>query len=184
MLNFRRVLILLSLILAASLAGCGFKLRGEASADMPFKTIYLGFGPGSTLGAELSRNIRAYGHTQVVGTKKEAEAILDIIQPEMRGKTVLSMNSQGQVVEYTITYRFVFRVIDSHDKELLPPTTISLKRDLNFNAALALAKAAEEESLYRDMQSDLTQQILRRLSAIKPAEAKDATDSKDSTESK
>jgi len=179
MLKSRRVLILSGLILAASLTGCGFKLRGEASADMPFKTIYLGFGPSSTLGVELARNIRAYGHTQVVGTRKEAEAILEVIQPETRGKNVLSMNSQGQVVEYTITYTFLFRVVDSHDKELLGPTRISLKRDLNFNAALALAKAAEEESLYRDMQSDLTQQILRRLSAIKPAvESTDTTDSK------
>lgn len=184
MLKFRRVLIVLSLILAASLSGCGFKLRGEGSADMPFKTVYLGFGPGSTLGAELSRNIRAYGHTQVVGTKKEAEAILEVIQPETRGKNVLSMNSQGQVVEYTITYTFVFRVIDNHDKELLGPTKISLKRDLNFNAALALAKAAEEESLYRDMQSDLMLQILRRLSAIKPAESKDAEQSGTPAESK
>jgi len=32
-----------------------------------------------------------------------------------------------------------------------------------------LAKESEEALLYRDMQSDLVQQILRRLAAIKPA---------------
>lgn len=171
MLKNRRLLLVLSLFLLASMSACGFKLRGASDTSIPFKTIYLGFAPNSTLGVELARNIRAYGTTTVVTDKKDAEAILEVIQPESRGKNVLSMNGQGQVVEYTITYRFVFRVRDSKDNELLPATTISLKRDLSFNAALALAKQAEEESLYRDMQTDLTQQILRRLAAIKPVTA-------------
>jgi LPS-assembly lipoprotein len=33
-----------------------------------------------------------------------------------------------------------------------------------------LAKEAEETMLYRDMQTDLVQQVLRRLTAIKPAQ--------------
>jgi LPS-assembly lipoprotein len=168
MLTHRRVLLVLTLVLLASLSACGFKLRGEAQTSMPFKTIYLGFAPNSTLGVELSRNIRAYGNTKIVTDRKAAEAILEIVQPETRGKSVLSMNAQGQVVEYTIIYKFAFRVRDNQDRELLPATAITLKRDLSFNAALALAKEAEEESLYHDMQSDLIQQILRRLSAIKP----------------
>ncbi len=86
-----------------------------------------------------------------------------MVQPEKREKVVLSLNGQGQVVEYTLLYRFSFHVRDNKDRELLPATTITLKRDISFNAALALAKEAEAESLYRDMQSDLAQQILRRL---------------------
>ena len=168
MLTHRRALLALTLILLAGLSGCGFKLRGESQSGLPFKTIYLGFPPNSTLGVELSRNIRAFGSTTIATDRKSAEAVLDVIQPERRGKAILSMNGQGQVVEYTISYTFAFRVRDDKDRELLPPTTISLKHDLPFNAALALAKEAEEESMYRDMQSDLVQQILRRLSAIKP----------------
>jgi LPS-assembly lipoprotein len=48
----------------------------------------------------------------------------------------------------------------------LPPTEIVLKRDVSYNPNQELAQAAEEVLLYKDMQSDLVQQILRRMSAI------------------
>jgi LPS-assembly lipoprotein len=37
---------------------------------------------------------------------------------------------------------------------------------MSFNEAAVLAKEGEKAMLYRDMQSDLVQQILRRLSAL------------------
>ena len=44
---------------------------------------------------------------------------------------------------------------------------LTLKRDIGFNESQVIAKEAEEELLYRDMQSDLVQQILRRMSALR-----------------
>ena len=38
----------------------------------------------------------------------------------------------------------------------------------SFNEDATLAKEAEEGLLFRDMQSDMVQQILRRLSLIRP----------------
>ena len=52
--------------------------------------------------------------------------------------------------------------------ELLAPTEITLRRNIAFDESQVLAKESEEALLYRDMQSDLVQQILRRLVAIKP----------------
>ncbi|HJW54370.1 MAG TPA: LPS assembly lipoprotein LptE, partial [Burkholderiaceae bacterium] len=46
-------------------------------------------------------------------------------------------------------------------------TDITLKRDISFNESAVMAKENEEALLYRDMQSDLVQQLLRRLHAIK-----------------
>ena len=152
----------------AQLSACGFHLRGSnGEANLPFKTILLGFADSSPLGAELRRTIRANG-TEVVTDPKLAEASLDVLS-ESRDKTVLSLNSQGRVREYTLYYKFRFRVRGSKGQELLAPTEIVLKRDISFNESQALAKEAEEGLLYRDMQSDLVQQILRRLVALKPA---------------
>ncbi|HZV67738.1 MAG TPA: LPS assembly lipoprotein LptE, partial [Telluria sp.] len=67
------------------------------------------------------------------------------------------------------TYTLVFHVLDAKGGELLGRTEISLKRSLSFNETEVLAKESEETLLYRDMQTDLVQQILRRLAAIKPA---------------
>ena len=47
-----------------------------------------------------------------------------------------------------------------------------LTRDITFNDSDVLAKDTEEALLYRDMQNDMVQQIMRRLSAAqkpKPA---------------
>jgi LPS-assembly lipoprotein len=155
------------LMLAALLSACGFKLRGsDGQFNMPFQSIYLGFPDTSPLGTELKRNLRA--QTTVALDPKVADAQLDVIS-ESRGKTILSLNSQGRVREYSLTTTLVFRVRNKIGVEILAPTEITLKRSISFNETQTLAKESEEALLYRDMQTDLVQQILRRLAAIKPA---------------
>ena len=43
--------------------------------------------------------------------------------------------------------------------------TLELTRDVTYSDADVLAKESEEQLLYRDMQGDMVQQIIRRLSA-------------------
>ena len=159
-----------ALLLALSLAltACGFKLRGSnGQYQMPFHSIYLGGEDVSPLLTELRRNLRGSDAAAVVTDVAKADARFDVLS-ENRGKSILSLNSQGRVREYQLTYTLVFKVRGSADVELLGPTTISLKRSLQFNETQVLAKESEEALLYRDMQTDLVQQILRRLTAIKP----------------
>ena len=159
---------LLLLSLALCLSACGFQLRGSnGQFSMPFHSIYLAFPDTSALGIELKRNLRGGDGVTVVSEAGKAEAQLDVIS-EARGKTILSLNSQGRVREYLLTYTLVFRVRDGKGADLLAPTEIALKRSISFNENQTLAKESEEVLLYRDMQTDLVQQILRRLAAIKP----------------
>jgi LPS-assembly lipoprotein len=149
------------------LTACGFHLRGSnADANLPFRTIFIGLPDNSPLGAELKRNIRSGNGTQVVREKKDAEAILEVLE-ESRDKLALTLNSQGRVREYALNYKMRFRIIDNAGKEFLPATLILLKRDMSFSESKILAKESEEELLYSDMQSDLVQQVLRRIAAIK-----------------
>lgn len=165
----RRIACAVVVAAAVLLSACGFQLRGSGNqANLPFATIYLNFPDTSSLGNELKRNLRAVDGTQVVTDAKAAQAIVDLLS-ESREKVILSLNTQGRVREYTLLYKVRFRVRNSKDKELLPPTEIVLKRDISFNEAQVIAKEKEEELLYRDMQTDLVQQILRRLAALKPA---------------
>ncbi len=157
------------LLLAVALSACGFQLRGSnGQYHMPFQSIYLGFSDTSPLGTELRRNLRGGDAVVVVTDPAKAEAQFDVLS-ETRGKSILSLNSQGRVREYLLTYTLVFRVRDAKGAELLGATDISLKRSIAFNETQVLAKESEEALLYRDMQSDLVQQILRRLAAIKRA---------------
>jgi LPS-assembly lipoprotein len=168
MLLKRRALCIFALTTAVALSGCGFQLRGSnGQARIPFKTIYLNIPESSPLGNELKRYIRATG-TEVETEAKQAEASMQLLS-EVRDKVVRALDSKGRIREYTLNYRISIQMTDKDGKILMPPTAIAVKRDISFNESQVMAKEQEEALLYRDMQSDLVQQILRRLSALKPA---------------
>ncbi|MEI8158744.1 MAG: LPS assembly lipoprotein LptE, partial [Burkholderiales bacterium] len=84
-----------------------------------------------------------------------------------REKNVVGVNASGQVREFQLKIRIQFRMRTPDGRDLIAPTEISQQRDISFNESAVLAKEAEEVLLFRDMQSDLLQQLLRRLAAIK-----------------
>jgi LPS-assembly lipoprotein len=155
---------LLILMAALTLSACGFHLRG--AADLPFKTIYLDLPRHSPLGVELTRYLKV-NHAEVVSTQAEAEVILQVLA-DTREKKILTLTTSGQVSQYSLYQRFTFQVKDKQGMVEIAPATIVLKRDITYDSNAELAKQAEEALLYRDMQSDLVQQIIRRLSASRP----------------
>ena len=161
-----------ALVLALSLtvSACGFHLRGDGGHyTLPFPTMYVGLPESSPLAVDLKRNINANGSTTIVKTAKEADGVIDVISnPEhTKAKSILSLNSNGRVRQYLLTYSIVFRVLDKQGAVLLPPTAIALSRPIDFNETQLLAKEQEEALLYKDMQTDLVQQMMRRIAAIK-----------------
>jgi LPS-assembly lipoprotein len=161
-------LFLVALLAALMLSACGFRLRGTGPQPvLPFKTLFVSYNETSPFGVQLRRNLDAMSNIEVVSDRKQADAALEVLS-EQRDKQVLSLNSQGRVREYTLLYRLNFRVVDKDGKQLLAPTELVLRRIQSFNENQVLAKEAEEATLYREMQSDLVQQVLRRVSAIKP----------------
>jgi LPS-assembly lipoprotein len=147
--------------LAVIIAACGFQLRG--TAEVPFKTLYL---PGATGGIalDLKRQIQAGTDAKVIDDPKQADAILQFSQ-EAREKQILSLTGTGRVREFRLLYRVGWRVHDGKGGDYVPQTSFELTRDVSFNDAEVLAKEAEEQLLFRDMQSDMVQLIMRRLSA-------------------
>ena len=152
----------LPLLLALLVAGCGFQLRG--TADLPFKTIYLP--PANTPGValDLRRNIQAGTRTTVVDDPKAAEAVIEFTQ-EARDKVILSLTAGGKVSEFELQYRVSFRVRDNKGGEFVPSSTIFLRRAVTFSDSDVLAKEKEDQQIYRSMESDMVQQIMRRLEA-------------------
>jgi LPS-assembly lipoprotein len=97
------------------------------------------------------------------------QAIVDILE-EVREQAVAGVNASGQVRELQLRLRTKFRVRTPQGRELISPTTISQQRELSFNETVVLAKDAEQAALYQEMQSDIVQQILRRVGSIKNLE--------------
>lgn len=153
-----------ALLAGGLLAGCGFHMRGNA--DFAFKRLWLGTPTNSQMTADLSRAIRGGSDTVIVKDKTQADALLDVLQ-DARIKSILSITTTGVVREYRLTQRFVFRLRNAAGDELIGPSELILTRDMTYNEANALAKDFEEQQLYRDMQRDIVQQLIRRLQAVK-----------------
>jgi LPS-assembly lipoprotein len=123
----------------------------------------------SSLGNELKRNLASLGAVQLitdVAQKPRAQAILDVLS-ETREKNVVGMNASGQVREFQLRVRVNFRLSTPQGAELIAATELLQQRDISFNESAVLAKEAEEALLYRDMQTDIVQQLMRRLAAVK-----------------
>jgi len=159
--------LLLAVIIAAVLTGCGFHLRGTVSGNLPYKTFYIALPDTSEINVWLQRYIKASGNTEIVSDAQNAEAIFQQVN-DGRQKTILSVNAQGRVREYRLQMNYTFRVVNAKGQVLIAPNEINLIRDITYNDSAVLAKDLEEAMLWRDMNTDLVNQIMRRLSLIKP----------------
>jgi LPS-assembly lipoprotein len=159
------------LVVASALGGCGFQLR--SSSGVAFETIAVTPNTKGTVAAGLRRALGGkVREPQVAGVSPQADkppqVTLDILS-EQREKTVVALNASGQVREFQLRIRIKFRLRDAQGKDLIPETEILQQRDISFNESAVLAKEAEEGLLYRDMQTDIVQQLMRRLAAVSVA---------------
>ena len=139
------------------LTGCGFELR--RTPPLPFSRIALtGFAARSPLGAELRTRLGELA----VASPAQAEVVLQVLT-DRREKSVVASTAAGQVRELQLRLRFEFRLNTPGGRELIPATELLLSRDLSYSESLALAKAQEETEIYAAMQTDIVQQLLRRL---------------------
>ncbi|MDH4451101.1 MAG: LPS assembly lipoprotein LptE [Rhodoferax sp.] len=154
--------------LAVMLGGCGFRLRGRQT--FAFETIGVTPEKGGAVASDVSRYLGDM--VRPVTPKPGAlapDVILDILA-ENREKVIVGLNASGQVREYQLRIRVRFRLRTPGGRDVIEPTDIAQERDISFNETAVLAKEAEEVLLYRDMQTDIVQQLLRRLAAIKTLE--------------
>ena len=159
--SWSKRLALLSAVLV--LGGCGFHLRGQA--ELPFAVLYVEAPPTSTFATQLRRVIGSGSKTRITYNPAEADATLHVIG-EVREKEILALSGGGRVREFQLRYRVSYQVIDKDKTVLSPPRDILMRRDFSFNDQDQLSKESEEALLYRDMQTDAVQQLVRRLQAV------------------
>lgn len=85
---------------------------------------------------------------------------------EVRERVVVSVNATGEVRELTLRTRFGFRLRTADGRELLPTGEISRQIDQSYAESAALSKEQEGLMLYQNMQSDIVQQVMRRLATV------------------
>jgi LPS-assembly lipoprotein len=153
-----------AIVTALLLSACGFHPRG--SATLPFDTLYVEAAQGSLFATQLKRVIGSGSSTRITATPAEADATLQVLS-EYREKEILSLSAGGRVRELQLRYRLQYQVYDRQKNLITAPGEIVLRRDYSFNDQEQLSKESEEALLYRDMQNDAVQQLVRRLQAAK-----------------
>lgn len=150
------------------LSACGFQLRGLASGPtvFPFTSLYIADSTDQTIGADVRRAMQGNVSTRVVDAAQGAQATLQITNA-VNEKHILSTSTEGRVREFQLRYRASFRLIDAKGEELIPASEIIRERVLPFTDEQVVAKEAEEALLVREMQTDIVQQIVRRLATAK-----------------
>ena len=152
-----------AMILAGTLSACGFHLRGEVS--YAFTSLYVSAAATAPLTGELKRALEN-GGVKLVGAADAGEAILDVGNVS-DDKTVLSLSSGGRVREYQLIKRVTMALHDANGRDWLPASEIVIRRTYTFNESEVLAREAQETRMLREMQTDVVQQIVRRLQAAK-----------------
>lgn len=158
-------LALLAGVLMLFAGGCGFQLK--APPALPFHTMKIDLPENSDVGIYLRRAIRTSSTTQLVDKAEDAEAIF-VQTSYLQQREVLSYSGGGKIQEYQLRILIAYRITDPKGRDLTPPVNLTLHRDMTYGDSEILSKEQEETMLWKDMQQDAAQQIMRRLAAIKP----------------
>ncbi|NOT65262.1 MAG: hypothetical protein HOP06_04390 [Methylotenera sp.] len=154
----------LALLLSLLLAACGFQLRGVT--QLSFKNLHIQGSPIS-ISKELKQSFKTNG-IHVVDSAEAADVLLEIIN-ESNEKRILSLSGEGVVREYALNYSVSFRTREPANPTWDSVQTVQTRRDFSYNDSALLGKAEEEAALNNDMRKDAVREIMRRLTAIKPA---------------
>jgi LPS-assembly lipoprotein len=150
---------------AVGLGGCGFALR--QAPKFAFASVRFRGAMGSASRA-LQRELGSSG-IQVARPAADgsaAQVVLTVLI-DRRERVVVGKLANGQVRELQLRYRFRFSLSTPGGKTLLDEDEILLERDISFSETAVLAKAAEEQTMFNDMQGDVVQQVMRRLASVK-----------------
>ena len=116
--------------------------------------------------AEELRATLARSEVRLEDNPAKAEVVFQALS-DTRERSVVATTSAAQVRELQLRVNLRFRTHTPAGRVLTPTAEIALARDMSYSESVALAKEYEEADLFREMQSDVVGQVLRRLVAVR-----------------
>lgn len=159
-LTHRIATIVLTLGLSASLASCGFHLRGTQIATLPadYRSIQLSV---SEAAQDLQKPLTIY--LSNLGAKvdqPDANVVLRI--QDYRSQRQLF---SGKLTEVQLRISATFVLENIQGEQLTEPRTVITQRNYQYDIASVNTERQEEAYLIRVMQDDIAQQIIRQIHA-------------------
>ncbi len=157
--------LLLLLVLAAVLAGCGFQLRGSSALPQSMSVTYIkGIRPFGTLADDFAAALRLRNIT-VTDRERNATALLEITENSTE-KLVVSVDTDGNVLEYEIRQIIRFSVVTADQLVVVPEQSVVLSRDYIFSSTDVLGKQREEQVVRATLQENLVNLAMLRIAAV------------------
>ncbi|WP_051532350.1 LPS assembly lipoprotein LptE [Brackiella oedipodis] len=164
-LSWHRAFILLMLVSLSLLSACGFHLRG--TTELPFKTVATNINKNSEFGNHLLRRLKATSpNTDFVAENANADVIFHEINSQAVQRE-MSLDDNGRVSEYELSYIYQFQLTDRSGQILLPPTEIITHHLLPYDEDQSDADGQLQAYLYKTMSLNIADQIVRYVTAPK-----------------
>ena len=147
-----------------TLAGCGFHLRGSAVLPPEMAVTYISSAqPYASLVDDFSAALKTHGG-RVTRERSEATAVLHIISDTV-DKRLLSINTDGKVLEYETRQTIRFSVNTGDSLPLLEEGEVSMSKSYLYSSTDILGKQREDKVLRRTLQRNLVNLALLRITA-------------------
>lgn len=147
------------------IAACGFQLRGAADLPASIQTMHIqGISMRDGLGLELKRTLRRNG-INVIDDYSEGAAVLSFLRNRYE-RRVLSVGGNAKVSEYELILEVTFQLSDNQQNKVIDNESFEARRDYQFDQEQVLGRDGEERLLRDEMDKQVSQAILRRLSAL------------------
>ena len=156
----------MALVISAFLASCGWQLRGDLQSSADIESLYIGSklathesGPDSILQGFDQR----LNDLDIVSETSIADAQLGlIILSEQQRESVLGLSSDLFEQQSRLSKTVVYQVWRG-DELLVDSDRVSTFRDLSVDQSNAAAKNREADLIYQEINTDLIDQLIRRL---------------------
>lgn len=150
-----------------TLAACGFQLRGQTTVSEELKTLYIqGVNTRQDVfGVELKRALMRNG-IEVLDEYREGAALFTVLENRF-DRHVLSVGSDAKVREYELEAQVIFQVTDDNGELIGTRQRVEARRDYQFDRNQILAMDEQERVLRQDLNKQMVQSVLRRLSVMK-----------------
>lgn len=160
--------LLLTLGLLATASGCGFQLRGSAPVSAALQPLALQC--ASDVPTDLCQSVRQQLTLGDVDVREAnaADYILAIGQyTEDRRASAITINAGA--AEYTLRQSVSINLISRDKVPLIVDTRLNANESYRYDETNVLAKQREEQTLQKQLQERLAQQIIFRLAPLTQA---------------
>lgn len=154
--------LILGLVCAGIITGCGWQLRGSLAlppgADSIYVTAEDNYG---TLTSDLRKLLEA-NNVQASDNKADAQYSIIILNQNEKRRTV-AVGSSSLTAEYELTLDVEYRIEDADGKALVIQDTASTARSYSYDRNDTIAANEEEQLIKEEMRLNVVSQIMRRL---------------------